>query len=155
KALKETRRVSPLDSDLAKGREVDDPHPLAQGLVLGRSVAKPVLPLPVVAIFPLLTRIGEPVGAFPPRDLAEYGTALFQMFMQGRSADTARGFGLPIGEMVCIGAAQRFRNALAQIAAVPLERLRAADVDIPKIKGRLAVVHPLGQRHASATRGDD
>ena len=57
--------------------------------------------------------------------------------------------------MVGVKQAQRFGHAFLQIAAVLLEGLGAADIDLPQVEGRLAVGHPLRQRHARPARGRD
>ena len=81
------------------------------------AVTEPVLALPAIFIFRLLAGVTlglwqEPVGAFPPADLAETGTLALQPVMDRRLAHTARGFHLPVGEMVGIEKAERFDTRL-------------------------------------------
>ena len=77
------------------------------------------------------------------------------MLVQRRAADAARRCHLPVREMVGVEQAERLGDALLQVAPVLLERLRAADVDLPQVEWRFAVVDPLRQRHAGAAGGND
>lgn len=72
------------------------------------------------------------------------------MFVQGRTAHAARRLRLAEGEVVGIEQSQRFADALAQVGAIGLEGLGAADVHVPQVEWRFAIVHPLRQRHAGA-----
>ena len=51
--------------------------------------------------------------------------------------------------------AERLRHAPAQIGLAILVRLHAADIDVPKIEGRMPTHYPFGQRHAGAASGLD
>ncbi|MCY1242205.1 hypothetical protein D9M72_551530 [compost metagenome] len=119
--------------------------------MLGLLVFEPVLPLPGIAVLALLAFLGEPVGTLPSRDFAEDGAAGLQMLMQRRAAHAAGRCHLAIGEVIGIEQTERLGDAIFEIGAVLLERLRPADIHFPEIEGRLAIVHPLSQRHAGAT----
>jgi hypothetical protein len=147
--------VAPLHPDLAEGGHVKEAHPLPHGHVLGAGVLEPVLPVPAIAVFARLTGIGEPVRPFPPRDLAEDRAGPFQVFMHRAPPHAARGFDLPVGPVIGIEKAEGLRHAFLQVSAVALERLGAADVDLPQVEGRLAIHDPLRQRHARAAGGHD
>ena len=67
--------------------------------------------------------------------------------MDRAAADATGGFHLTVGVVIGIKEAERFRDTLLQIAAVPLEGLGAADVGIPEVEGGLARVDPVGERH--------
>src|SRR5690606_8773659 len=118
-------------------------------------VLEPVLPLPAIAVFPLLPFLREPVGALPAGDLAEDGAAGLEVLVQRRAAHAAGRRHLAIGKMVGIEKAERFGDTVPEIGAGLLERLGAADIALPEVEGRLAVVHPLGERHTGAAGGDD
>ena len=70
--------------------------------------------------------------------------------MQRRPAHAARGFWLAVGPVIGVQQAQALRHALAQVNAVPLEGLGAANIHVPEVKGRLAIYNPLRQRIACA-----
>ena len=76
-----------------------------------------------------------------------------QPVVQDGAAHAARGLGLAEGPVHGVQQAQRFHRAVAQVAAVALERHGAADVHVPQIHGRVAVQHPVGQHLACATGG--
>jgi len=57
--------------------------------------------------------------------------------------------------MISVEQAERFADTLAEIATIFLERLGPANVDFPKIEGRLTIGHPLRQRPARAPRRGD
>ena len=115
-------------------------------------VVEPVLPLPAVAVFALLSVAREPVGAFPAGRLAEHRAARFQVPVQRRTADAAGRGHLAVGKVVRVEQSERLFRAVVEIGPVGLERLNAPDVDVPQVEGRLAVLHPLRQRHARAAR---
>ncbi|OIQ69660.1 hypothetical protein GALL_487380 [mine drainage metagenome] len=123
--------------------------------MLGLLVVEPVLPPPVIAVLPLLPRTRKPVRPLPARNLAKHRAALLQMLVQRRASHPARGFHLPVGVVVGIKQPQRFSHPLLQIAPVALERLRAANIDLPQVKRRLAIIDPLRQGHARAARRHD
>ena len=155
KVLEKGQRIGTIDTDLPERGHVEHPDPGPHRHMFGLLVFEPVLPLPGITVFAVLPRIGEPIGALPARDLTEHGAARLQVFMQGRAAHPARRCHLPIGEVIGVKQAQCFADPFLQIPAVFLERLGAANIDLPQIEGRLAIVHPLRQRHARpAGRGD-
>src|SRR5690606_28196390 len=67
----------------------------------------------------------------------------------------ARRLRLAIGEVIGVEEPEALAHPLAQVAAVALEGLGAADVDIRKVEWRMAVLEPLRQREAGAARRDD
>ena len=54
--------------------------------------------------------------------------------------------------MVGVKQAERFGHPLAQIGAVLLKAMRAPDIDLPEVERRLAIVHPLRERHAGTAK---
>ena len=75
--------------------------------------------------------------------------------MQRRAPHPARGFHLPVREVVGIQQPQGFRHTFLQILAVFLERLGAADIDLPQVKRRFALHDPMRQRHPRPARPCD
>src|SRR4029079_11647424 len=147
--------IAALDPDLAERGHVEQTEAVPDGEMLVALVVEPVLPFPGIAVGALLAVAGEPVGALPTGDFAEYRAARLEMFVQRRAAHAARRRHLAIRKMVCIKQTERLGHARLEVAAVLLERLGAADIDLPEIEGRLAVIDPLRQRHAGAAGRND
>jgi hypothetical protein len=148
KPLQEGAGIAPFDADLAERGHVEQADAVADRQMFVALVVEPVLPFPGIAVLALLALTREPVGPLPAGNLAEHRAACLQMFMERGAPDVPRGRHLPVGKMVGIEQAERLGDALSEIAAVLLERLGAADVDLPEIEGCFAVVDPLRQRHA-------
>ena len=154
-SLQESQCVAALNPDLAEGGHVEHADAGAHGHVLVASIVEPVLPLPAIAVLALLPFAGEPVGALPAGRLAEDGATRLQVLVQRRAPHATGSCRLAVGEMVGIEQAERLDGAVVEIGPVALEGLDAADVDVPQVEGRLAILHPLRQRHAGAAGGLD
>jgi hypothetical protein len=92
----------------------------------------------------------KPIRTLPSRDFTEHGATGLEVFVQRRASHAARGSHLAIGKVICVKKAKRFGDAFLQVRTVLLEWLSAADIDLPQVEGRLAVIHPLRERKAGA-----
>ena len=77
------------------------------------------------------------------------------MLMERRAPDASGSCLLAVRKMIGIEQTQRFFRPLINIGLVAHERLHPANINIRQIKRRMAMLHPMGQRHAGATGGLD
>ena len=147
-AVQHRHSVTAFHADLAEGSHVKEADIVAHGKMFCLGIVEPVLALPGIPVLRCHAFGCEPVGAFPAGGRTEAGTACLQLLMNGRAAHAARRDRLQIGKVVGIQQAQGLADTFLQVEPVLLERLHAADIDLPQVERRFAVVDPLGQRHA-------
>ena len=78
-----------------------------------------------------------------------------QPVVEWRATDAAGGGVLPVGPVHGVEQAQRLGRAVAQVGAIALERVQAADVDVGEVDGHAAVADPFGEDLAGAARALD
>ena len=154
-AVEHRTGVPALDEVLGEAGLVEERDIVAHRAALGARVLEPVLA--AVGVFVLRLDAGwrEPVRALPARGLAHAGARGDQAVVQRRAARAARRPVLVVRPVHRVEQPQRLDRAVAQVAAVRLERLRAPDVDIGEVHRRPSVADPIGDDLAGATaRGD-
>ena len=123
--------------------------------MLGRGMVEPVLPTVGIPVARLHPPRREPVGALPARGLAETRAGLGQARVQRRGTYVAARRVLPERPVHVVQQAERFGDALFEIAPTVLERQVPPHVHVPQVHGRMPVHDPLGQHLARAARGLD
>ena len=152
RAVAGTRRASrPSTRNLPKRGHVEQADRVAHRQVLVALVVEPVLPARSSDIRGSTPGAANQLARSQPATSPKHRAARLEMFVQRRAAHAARGRHLAVGKVVGVEQAERLGRAVAQIARGSFwNGCSAADVDIPEVEGRRAVVDPLRQRHAGA-----
>ncbi len=139
----------------------DEAGLVEQRHVLGRVAAfladRPEPARSAVGIFHLVPVAGraEEARPFPARRLGHPGAGRQQPVVERAAADAAGGLELAVRPVHVEEQPQRLGRALGEVAAVALEGLHAADIDVDQLDRRAAVADPFGQRLADPARGQD
>ena len=154
-ALQLALRIRSLHQVFGEEAHVEDADRVAHGAVLLPHAIEPVLLAPGVFVSGLDACGREPVGALPPRRLAEAGVVGGEARVQRAEPHRARGLHLPMRPVHLEEQTQALPRAIGQIAAVVLESGKAGDIELGEVHRRLPLDDPFRYHLAGAGGAED